>query len=780
MARVRFDDLVREGGTLEEPPKVGAAETFVNKAVGMIPGANRLVDAVSAGLIHAGSSGGERAKLTPQAEAELRAMGEEVQEAPGLVDRYREVRDERAARTEVGGEQNPWAGRLGSLTGFGLSLAAPLPKAAGTGLGASVKTGAGYGAFAGLTEGSADLTRGEAGQALEDTAKGAALGGLFGAGGHALVRGGQMGVRALRNAREDVLAQETMAAQEAAEAGLAAQAKDVDAHRKLVGQARAGMAKDFASREAAAAKEAEALERQHGQALEANKARGARAERQAARATDQERNLIGQARELNKRFDAGKARELERQIAEAERGAEAERRMVGEAREIDKARSLKQQNEQGRALEMNKARDAKDRNMVGQAREMNKRADRQGLERARRILEKARQRNEDPSTKVLEGYAGKAGERRAVNFDRVDRYREKIQDPNLNTKASSRLQRYVDDYADAVDDPAAFERRFIERYLRENHGDEVAERIMRERVGPNAEIMPRPAPVAEPLPAGAPQATDEALPLLPELETAPGVVREPVLAPRPVRTEGASPQALGVDGRPGPMSMEPTPITPPVGRPKVLPPENSMVAPIDAPLPPEAVPTRSVQVPNIQRPAPAAPPTPPAPPAPAAPVPAVDEVQDLTRLAGPGDVAPIAAERAAQREKLLGPAGILRTTGRAVSEGVRSGNSTLGAIFGGIGALGREAFRDPAVRAKALSAAKFHLLAQANPEVFARVGRQLTQAAASGDPRARAMHYVRTRKDPELREAERKASEEAARLTDQQLMDLIAGAAPGG
>ena len=39
--------------------------------------------------------------LVARAEAELRAMGEEVPEEPGLLDRYRQVRDTRAARTEI-------------------------------------------------------------------------------------------------------------------------------------------------------------------------------------------------------------------------------------------------------------------------------------------------------------------------------------------------------------------------------------------------------------------------------------------------------------------------------------------------------------------------------------------------------------------------------------------------------------------------------------------------------------------------------------------------------
>lgn len=97
---------------------------------------------------------------------------------------------------------------------------------------------------------------------------------------------------------------------------------------------------------------------------------------------------------------------------------------------------------------------------------------------------------EDPNTQILGGYRGKAGERRAVNYDRVQQYRRDIADPNF-TGDRARLEQYARDYGDAVDNPGAFERRMVERYLRENYPPEVADRILRERVGPNGEILPR-------------------------------------------------------------------------------------------------------------------------------------------------------------------------------------------------------------------------------------------------------------------------------------------------
>jgi len=144
------------------------------------------------------------ARLTPQAQAELAAMGEEVEtpapeEAP--IDTYRNARDLRAARTELGSLQNPVTGMLGTATGIGLSALAPLPAmraGAGAGLlrrlGAAGLTGGAYGALTGLTDGRADLTRPSAETAKQlgsDVLTGAALGGGFGMGGAALGAAGR-------------------------------------------------------------------------------------------------------------------------------------------------------------------------------------------------------------------------------------------------------------------------------------------------------------------------------------------------------------------------------------------------------------------------------------------------------------------------------------------------------------------------------------------------------------------------------------------------------------
>lgn len=683
MAGPTVEELLQAGGQRRKPPpqaQVGGAETYINRAVGMIPGANRLTDAISALALEAGSSGGNRATLTPGARAELQAMGEDVPEDPGLVDRYRQVRDRRAERTELGFQQNPWAGRAGALTGLGLSLFAPLPKASGTGLGAAVKTGAGYGAVQGLTEGGADLTRGEFGEAALDTLKGAATGATIGAGLHGAVRVGQRAAQGLRGARQEVLAQETAAAQGAAQKGQDELAAEVAKHRELVGKARGQMAKDFAGREKV----------------------------------------------------------------------------------------------QGQALEMNKAKDV--------------RAVR-SQERAQRVLERVRRREappEDPNTVVLEGMSGKAHQAQQTRSDKALQYRREMGEPDLSTKVAGAREDYIQRMPEALDDPAAARRLFIERYLKQRYPTEPerVERLMRERIGPGGEVLPRAAPQQAAAPAPTPPKLvlgQEQLPSLRALETSPVARRLQSPAAADDTTAMASVEELpGWEAGVAAMRARVPPQPPALGpipsrrtaQPALGQPEPSMAAPRDVPVPPVSM-TRTaaaptpVEVPTVPgRPAlPAGAPQPAT--TPLAPPAVADDIQDVTRLAGPGDVAPLAAERAAAREQ-----GAFRAVGRAGYEGVKSGQSTLGAIFGGLGGVTREMLRDPAVKARVLSAARLHVLARINPALYARVGAELQSAG----PRQRAAEHLLARKDPEYREARQKAAEQVAGMTDQQLVELFAGA----
>lgn len=227
-----LQELIRQGGTpgyanqpaaqtgrqeftLEEllaagakpPPKVGAVETFVNRAVDTLPLGRPVVNALSAGVGSAAQAlgvGQRSPMLTPEAEAELRASGVETpapQEAPGLMDVYRQMRDRRDLRTDAGVAQNPTAAKLGTGTGIALQMLAPIPKGLGgagaaarggqqaeRGLLAAMAAGAGKGALMGGIQSAGDsradltrLTSDEFGEQLKDMAVGAGLG--FGLGG---------------------------------------------------------------------------------------------------------------------------------------------------------------------------------------------------------------------------------------------------------------------------------------------------------------------------------------------------------------------------------------------------------------------------------------------------------------------------------------------------------------------------------------------------------------------------------------------------------------------
>ncbi len=162
------------------PPQVGGWETYFNTGSDAVPFGRVVSNLLSTGVMQGAKAlgvGGGGARLTPQARAQLEAMGEhpapDQNAIPGPLDTYRQVRGEREARTEAGKAQNPTAALLGTGTGLALSLAAPLPSFApgatmGSRLLAGVGTGAGYGAALGLANGKADISRGEFGQAAND------------------------------------------------------------------------------------------------------------------------------------------------------------------------------------------------------------------------------------------------------------------------------------------------------------------------------------------------------------------------------------------------------------------------------------------------------------------------------------------------------------------------------------------------------------------------------------------------------------------------------------
>jgi len=254
----------------EEPrniPDTSAKATFALRGAGAIPAGGLIADILATGALKSALTTGKNfpetsraisgwvgrnlpqalqlspvagpgATLTPQAQAELARMGEASPEEPpreGLIDTYREMRDTRRLRTAAGSKEHPWAGRAGAVTGTVASVLAPLPsvrvnpsalrlipsaaaaeRVARIASGAA--TGGAYGAFNGLTDGQADLTRGEVGKAAEETANAAAGGALFGgaaAGAAEALRpmAGRLREAAVRQGRRVIGGDSDMAAQ---------------------------------------------------------------------------------------------------------------------------------------------------------------------------------------------------------------------------------------------------------------------------------------------------------------------------------------------------------------------------------------------------------------------------------------------------------------------------------------------------------------------------------------------------------------------------------------
>lgn len=165
---------------------------------------------------------------------------------------------------------------------------------------------------------------------------------------------------------------------------------------------------------------------------------------------------------------------------EAEAAAQAKMR-AAEQKALDKASGAKTQVDRRLREEM-RAQDRADRAAEREAQRASKRP---------RGPSEAVSQADPNETRVLRGYQGSAGERRAVNFDRVEAYRQRLADPTLDEAKRLRLQRYIESYGDAVDNPGDFERRHIERELRKNYPGDVVDRIMAERVGPDGSIRSR-------------------------------------------------------------------------------------------------------------------------------------------------------------------------------------------------------------------------------------------------------------------------------------------------
>lgn len=759
---VDIEELLRRGGKVEDAPGVitsamRGAKQWVTRGYGdEISGAAGAVG-------HVIGRGLRRAMDGKPIPTSLDEIGQELE---GIRGAYRKARDDIRFEDDRAEEANPTvfngvgvAGdlALGVVTG-GASL----------GLKGAAALGAVEGGVGALGNSRADLTDGDVyqyAQAFEDTATGAGLGAAGGAAGYGVGKGVQKVGRWARGELDT--ARDTLWQQEARKGNqdwIAGEEKEI---------ARRELQRDL---EGKAARE---LEQQHGQGLEANKKVNQRAAREADRFSGQR--------------------------------TQADRQLQG-------------------AME---AQDAAERE-AGQA--------------ARRPRGAPPGLAEEPGTKTLGGYQGSAGERRAVNYDRVKAYRQDLAQPDLPAAERQRLERYVDSYGDAVDNPGAFERLHIEQELRKRYPRQVVDRIMAERVGPNGEIIPRPTarggtPSGEPsAPRGAAdQPSGFHLPELEEL-TNPGdmfdaaargearaggggsafdfwpeearTVVDPDMAPvRPRETfsplprrrpEAGSP-AFDVGGQPPPefskagtragdaaseaedlvrqaeeaMAMRragaaeaqagvgarqpsdasaviadakgrfPEAFEGPGPGPRTISrlvrdaedlnhgraPEPPMAAPVDQPLPP------------------APPPAQPASQSATAP-------QSFETLRSP------AMERVAARER--GAGGQVLRSGW---EGVKSSNNVLGAVLGGMKGVGAEVLRDPAVKARVLSALRLAKLEQANPRVFARVGRAMVQALASGDADSMsAYEHVQLQTDPEFRVAHQQAEAATQDLSDEELL----------
>lgn len=166
---------------------VGVAETYFTHGANALPLGKPIVDIATTAL--AAPFVGAGAELTPQARAELEAMGEAPPEH-GIMDTYRSIRDAGERRAEVGAAQNPIAAGAGPLTAIAASfladkskasnlfsksvqsVAAPFSVDVGSGpagrIASGALTGMGYGGLVGTTHSKGDLTKGEVGQVARD------------------------------------------------------------------------------------------------------------------------------------------------------------------------------------------------------------------------------------------------------------------------------------------------------------------------------------------------------------------------------------------------------------------------------------------------------------------------------------------------------------------------------------------------------------------------------------------------------------------------------------
>ena len=146
------------------------------------------IKSATTGLIQ-GSTAGFGDELGPAGDTAMAALSGRIGPLAGgslddLIDDYKNSRDRLRAEFARSQAANPKINMAGQLVG---AIATGGTSSAGQGLGAAVKTGAAYGATAGLGNSDADLTTpslSNYGQALKDTGKGAVIGAAGGAAGY--------------------------------------------------------------------------------------------------------------------------------------------------------------------------------------------------------------------------------------------------------------------------------------------------------------------------------------------------------------------------------------------------------------------------------------------------------------------------------------------------------------------------------------------------------------------------------------------------------------------
>lgn len=143
---------------------------------------------------------------------------------------------------------------------------------------------------------------------------------------------------------------------------------------------------------------------------------------------------------------------------------------------------------------------------------------------------------------------------------------------------------------------------------------------------------------------------------------------------------------------------------------------------------------------------------------------------------GPGPVTQAAAQREARGGEDLRRAFVRGAAGPdAAALGL--GGIAVGGLAGGAGGVAakggaevvKELARNPAARARAISAFRLNRLAEMRPEVYARVGGVLARAMERGPEHYAAKRHVLLLTDPELREAEAEADAELQGLSEEEL-----------